>query len=273
MAMVVTDPRIKNKEALDEFITMVRNVNTMEKKKVADGGLFINRVVLSRKLADQPDIKEAVQNDGRTYYDRYEEKEVGKKPTEWNTNALVIDNHLEVMCQCSNFHYTSHKDWMLNNVLNTTLKEYLTNRALKEMVITEEECTQHNGEIFIFYGTSNMVMFKLVCITEKLEHWLRCTVKDQPMTQQDSIANITFKSPFHQPMGEDWADHMKRLCITDYPHQLPVNQPGQVAPCAVDRQVPTQTQPATPRMPPDGASADGAAASSCGGDSNWQFTG
>jgi hypothetical protein len=245
-AMVITNPKTRTKERLDEFVKVVKNVNEAEKKKVADGGLYINRVVLSKRLATQAEIEPSVSGDGRTYYDRYKEKGMNLEQKEWGNKPMQIDTPMEVLAQCSNFHYTNQTDFMLQQVMNKVLKEHLTKRAIREKMISQEEVDQL-GDIFIFHSTTSPNLFKIVCSKVGLAHWLCCTVKDQPMTQQDSIATISFKSTFHQPMGTDWTEHTQRLCLTDYPHQLPTNQQSdQAAPSAADRLLtPRRNQPSS----------------------------
>ncbi|MFM7984519.1 MAG: hypothetical protein ACKPKO_34855, partial [Candidatus Fonsibacter sp.] len=72
-ATVVTNPNTYNNNDLDEFVKLVREVKLSEKMKVADGGLFINQVVISKKLANPNDVKDIVDSAGRGYYNRDKE--------------------------------------------------------------------------------------------------------------------------------------------------------------------------------------------------------
>ncbi|MFM7977857.1 MAG: hypothetical protein ACKPKO_00955, partial [Candidatus Fonsibacter sp.] len=80
-------------------------------------------------------------------------------------------------------------------------------------------------DVFKFVGNvSGRLQFKLICKAEAVAHWLCCTVQDQSVMQEDCIANVSFRSPCHQPMQQYWANHMKKMLITDYSHNLPTNQ-------------------------------------------------
>jgi hypothetical protein len=252
-AMVVTQPKTYTKEALDDFVSLVKEVNSMEKKKVNEGGLLINKVVLSKKLASKEDIKEVADNDGRTYYDRYKENSQIRGHHEASSKSISIETHVEVLCECFNFHYTSQKDFLLKEVLEKVLKPFMVKKAVTEGVLAEE---QEDALKFMACGSAK-TSFKIICTSETLAHWLCCTVKDQSMQQEDSIATVSFRSPYHQPMQQDWAQHIKKLMITDITHSLPINQFDQEAQCADDR----HNQAVQPEeAPPSGSQAAGSQA-------------
>jgi hypothetical protein len=201
-AVVALNTKPVTMESLTTFVNGIKEMNKLEKRKVNEGGLYINRVVLSKHIANIPDVKPHVTADGRTFYDRHQEKmKSGGK--EWTNNkAIVLESHTEVMAQLSGFHYLENKEYMLQ-ILDGTIRTFLINKAKEQNVANEEM----HGEILHFYCTTNPNIYKVICTHATIAHWLCCTLKDQAVTLQDSIANISFKSSFHQPMAKDWGDH------------------------------------------------------------------
>jgi hypothetical protein len=214
-AVVALNTKPVTLESLTAFVNGIKDMNMQEKRKVNDGGLYINRVVLSKYLANIPDVKPHLTADGRTLYDRHQEK-MKQGGKEWTSNkAIVLESHNEVMAQLSGFHYLEDKDYMLK-ILEGTIRTFLINKAKEQNVATDE-----HGDILHFHGTTNPNIYKVICTHATIAHWLCCTLKDQAVTQKDSIANISFKSQFHQPMAKDWEEHIKRLAICDYDPSLP----------------------------------------------------
>jgi hypothetical protein len=251
-------------ESLTTFVKGIKEMNSLEKKKVNEGGLYINRVVLSKYLANITDVKPHLTADGRTFYDRHAEK-MNQGGKDWTTNkAIVLETHTEVMAQLSNFHYLENKDYMLK-ILEGTIRTFLINKAKEQNVATDE-----HGDILHFFGTTNPNIYKVICTHPTIAHRLCCTLKDQAVTQQDSIANISFKSSFHQPMAKDWEEHIKRLAICDYDPSLPSSSDqghqGRI-PSALDRVGSNATPPPTPAH---GTSEEASSSASVASAPGWQ---
>jgi hypothetical protein len=191
-------------------------MNRQEKRKVNDGGLYINRVVLCKYIANLPDVKPHVHADGRTFYDRHKDRMLEAGRGFLGPKVPVLENHSEVLAQLTNFHYLDIWGYMLNSVMEGNIRDFLIKKLLKVGIAKQED-----GEILHFHATTNINVYKVVCTNPAIAHWLCCTLKDQAVTQMDSIANISFKSSFHQPMAKDWEDHIKRLAICDYDPSLP----------------------------------------------------
>ena len=79
-----------------------------------------------------------------------------------------------------------------------TIKEFLIKKTFNDKIASEQD-----GDVLHFEATTNPSIYKVVCAKVSMAHWLCCTLTDQAVTQKDSMANISFKSPFHQPMQQD----------------------------------------------------------------------
>ena len=74
------------------------------KNQVAEGGRFINKVVLPVKLSDLADIEAHVMHEGKTYYDKTNEKGLGNQRQQWSTKGVQMEVNIEVMWNTHNFH-------------------------------------------------------------------------------------------------------------------------------------------------------------------------
>ena len=131
--------------------------------------------------------------------------------------------------------------------------------------------SEQDGDVLHFEATTNPSIYKVVCAKVAIAHWLCCTLKGQAVTQKDSMANISFKSPFHQPMQQDWEEHWKRLAICDYDPSLPSAERDQgPIPSAFDRLGGTASQP---QASPGTHGREGMSSSASAASSTWQPVG
>ena len=218
-AIVALHAQPADMAALTAFVDGIKQMNMEDKRLAIDGGLYINRVVLCKYIANLPDVKPHVHADGRTFYDRHKDRMLESGREFLGHKVPVLENHSEVLAQLTNFHYLDKKDYMLNSAMEGSIRDFLIKKLLKVGIAKQED-----GEILHFHATTNINVYKVVCTNPSIAHWLCCTLKDQAVTQMDSIANISFKSSFHQPLAKDWEEHIQRLAICDCDPALPTSE-------------------------------------------------
>ena len=69
----------------------------------------------------------------------------------WSTKTVQMENNIEAICQCHNFHYISKAEMMFNVRLNNTLSDFFEQRALQEPIISQEEVLNQSLQIMSLF--------------------------------------------------------------------------------------------------------------------------
>jgi hypothetical protein len=85
--------------ALPSFVDGIKEMNKKEDRLASDGGLYINRVVLCKYIANLPDVKPHVHADGRTFYDKHEDRILETGREFLGQKVPGLQSHCEVLAR------------------------------------------------------------------------------------------------------------------------------------------------------------------------------
>jgi hypothetical protein len=218
-AMVWTNPLCETKEDLDKLVGVIKAINAKSKAKIAEGGLKVDRVVLSWMLAKKDCIRQEVSADTRTYWDRH----AGQHPGDDAARpGKAVETNLDVLATLTNFHYTDNKDYMINEVMKNCVVPYICKKMVVDKIITLEQSLDPE-KVLQVKPSKSLVNFTFTCATEHVAGWMCCRLKDVQVQQADTVATISFKSHMHQPLQQDWVRHFHQLAIKDISTDFGIN--------------------------------------------------
>ena len=217
MAVICTRTRTVNLKALDEFVeACIKYNNTKHGAKVSTGVAYVERIVLSKALMEDPEVALYLKSpNNRVYYDRYVANlKTGTARMNVNqTKNTMANDETEVVATLGNWTMVSDKDDMVTK-LQFNIVPYLL-RELEKIHGYIRPKSFSDDQLLKFSYTHLPWVFKIKCADSILAAKLCLLVVDLKVNLQDSLGNINFSSQMHRLAKQDLDMYFKNLSIKD----------------------------------------------------------
>jgi hypothetical protein len=179
--------------------------NQFGKKKANMGAYYAERIVLSKRLMEEPEIKAKLgDNQNRVFWDRNFSKD-GKDLLRDNKTCSAMTSQ-EVVVTLNNWHFMSNKELTLHN-LTHVVTPYLVTMCRSKGVLAQLN--------FKWASTSQANTWKLFTNNDEAAKVICTSIIDVHVSQQDTMANLNFKSHLHKLGQTDLQQYFGNLAITD----------------------------------------------------------
>jgi hypothetical protein len=212
MAIVAPYEGWVNSLVVLENLTKKCQAHNMQQKKgkVTEGACYVERIVLSKDVMKHPDIAAKLKAPGnRLWWDRNEHQAGTKYLVGQTTNTQDCLSEKEVLVTLGNWPYAGNKEYN-KKLLEGPVSQWIITDFKKNVGgVVEEMLTLE------WRHTQGHMVWKLVCGHAQIAKHLCITIIDLPVTLQDGVGSLNFKSKFHKVAKKDLTTFFSRLAIKD----------------------------------------------------------
>ena len=225
MAIVDPAPRVEDLKTLQEFIKVCQDYNKESQGwKVSNGGTFIERVVLGKKLLAEESIKKYMTDNNmksRVFWDRNEGRSA-HRTSQSNKGSLELTANDEVLVTLGNA-YSTKRDFIRDTLVNV-FGPFIIKKAVACNIIDDPEAK------ITWTHTQLPQMWKIKVPTSEMADWLSTIVIDMPVAYADTIGNLHFQSKFFPKLSRHYQAYFANIMIKDvepdwHGHQVEEPQP------------------------------------------------
>jgi len=187
-------------------------------RRVWEGGKFVERVVLNKRLLKEPTIREARKTEtNRVYWDRNDARFPGPRVFQNDKRSLELDDDCQVLVTLGNW-YDAPKDYIKQDL--EAMVSHKVRKVLHKYQVLED--TEDRASIS-WSTTKQNDTYKLTCRSTEMAQVLCKKVQSISVQLADHLGHVSFQSAYHTVSRQESAAFWDTLKLTDVePDELKV---------------------------------------------------
>ena len=219
IAIVDTAPPIVDLKSLEKVMDKIKKYNERSgHRRVWEGGKFVERVVLNKRLLKEPTIREARKTEtNRVYWDRNDARFPGPRVFQNDKRSLELDDDRQVLVTLGNW-YDAPKDYIKQDL--EAMVSHKVRKVLHKYQVLED--TEDRASIS-WSTTKQNDTYKLTCRSTEMAQVLCKKVQSISVQLADHLGHVSFQSAYHTVSRQESAAFWDTLKLTDVePDELKV---------------------------------------------------